>query len=83
MPWHIVIVDNPGSHKVADVREAIAARAATLRFLPPYSLHLNPIERVFAKLKTLLQQAELPTRERPWNKIASTLHRFPSAECQI
>jgi len=29
-------MDNLGSHKVAGVREAIQARGAELRYLPPY-----------------------------------------------
>jgi hypothetical protein len=33
-----VIVDNVSVHKVAGVREAIEARVAALRYLPPYSL---------------------------------------------
>ena len=33
----IVIMDNVSVHKVAGVREAIEARRATLRYLPPYS----------------------------------------------
>jgi len=33
----------------------IRAAGARLMFLPPYSPDLNPIEQVFAKLKTLLR----------------------------
>src|SRR4051812_612685 len=53
-PGDIVILDNLGSHKAAAVRNAIRAAGAHLLFLPPYSPDLNPIEQVFAKLKTLL-----------------------------
>jgi transposase len=41
-----------GSHKSAAVREAIEAAGATRWLLPPYSPDLDPIEQVFAKLKT-------------------------------
>jgi transposase len=51
------------SHKNADVRTATAARGATLLFLPPYSPDLNPIEMLFAKLKTLLRTAAEWTRD--------------------
>ncbi len=54
----IVILDNLGSHKGKSVREAIRAVGARLLFLPKYSPDLNPIEQVFAKLKTLLREAE-------------------------
>jgi transposase len=49
-PGDIVVLDNLGSHKGKVVREAIEAAGAELRFLPPYSPDLNPIEQVFAKL---------------------------------
>ena len=51
----VVIMDNLGSHKRPAVRKAIRAAGARLLFLPPYSPDLNPIEQVFAKLKTLLR----------------------------
>jgi len=56
-PGDIVIMDNLGSHKGHAVRRAIRPVGARLLFLPPYSPDLNPIEQVFAKLKTLLRKA--------------------------
>lgn len=56
-PGDVVIMDNLGSHKGKAVRQAIRAAGARLLFLPPYSPDLNPIEQVFAKLKTLLRKA--------------------------
>ena len=41
-PGDVVVLDNLNSHKVAGVREAIEARGATVRYLPPYSPDLNP-----------------------------------------
>ena len=49
----IVVMDNLSSHKLAGVKSAIEAAGAELRYLPPYSPDFNPIEQVFAKLKTL------------------------------
>jgi hypothetical protein len=48
----IVVLDNLGSHKGKAVRQAVRAAGAHLLFLPKYSPDLNPIEQVFAKLKT-------------------------------
>ena len=53
----IVVMDNLRSHKVASVKLAIDGAGAALRYLPPYSPDLNPIEQVFAKLKSLLRTA--------------------------
>ncbi len=49
----VVVMDNLSSHKVEGVREAIRAVGASILHLPPDSPDLNPIEQVFAKLKTL------------------------------
>lgn len=60
---HIVVMDNLGSHKVAGVRQAIEERGATLRYLPAYSPDFNPVEQVFAKMKSLLRRASKRTME--------------------
>jgi len=46
----IVVADNLSSHKSDQVREALEAAGATIRFLPPYSPDFNPIEKAFSKL---------------------------------
>jgi transposase len=81
-PGDIVILDNLGSHKGMAARDAIEAAGAELRFLPPYSPDLNPIEQVFAKLKTLLRRAAPRTRQTLWERIGSLLDHFPADECQ-
>ena len=40
-PGDIVALDNPASHKVVGMRQAIEAHGTALRFLPPYSPDLN------------------------------------------
>jgi transposase len=51
-PGDIVVMDNLSSLKVAGVRKAIEAVGAELRYLPPYSPDLNPIELAFSKFKS-------------------------------
>jgi transposase len=80
-PGDVVIMDNLGSHKGADVRKAIRAAGAKLLFLPPYSPDLNPIEQMFAKLKHLLRKAAERTVEDTWQRIGSLLDAFPPHEC--
>jgi transposase len=81
-PGDIVVLDNLGSHKGKATRKAIEAAGAELRFLPPYSPDLNPIEQVFTKLKTLLRRAAPRDRETLWRRIGTMLDRFTNAECQ-
>ena len=80
-PGDIVILDNLGSHKGQAVRAAIRAAGAKLFFLPPYSPDLNPIEQVFAKLKTLLRKADERSIDATWRRIGTLLDRFTAAEC--
>jgi transposase len=80
-PGDIVIIDNLGSHKGKAVRRAIRSAGAKLFFLPPYSPDLNPIEQVFAKLKTLLRKAAERTVEDTWKRIGALLQAFTSQEC--
>jgi len=77
----IVIMDNVSVHKVSGVREAIEARGAALRYLPPYSPDLNPIEKFFAKLKSNLRKAAARSLEGLWAAIGSCLTDFPAPEC--
>ncbi len=77
----VVIMDNLGSHKGQAVRRTIRAAGAKLFFLPRYSPDLNPIEQVFAKLKTLLRKADPRTTEQTWRRIGSLLDHFSAQEC--
>jgi transposase len=80
-PGDIVIIDNLGSHKGKAVRRLIRSVGAKLFFLPPYSPDLNPIEQVFAKLKTLLRKAAERTVEATWKRIGALLGCFTAQEC--
>jgi len=55
-PGDTVIIDNLSSHKGDEVREAIEAVGASVRFLPRYSPDFNPIEKAFSKLKSWLRR---------------------------
>ncbi len=80
-PGDIVVLDNLGSHKGKRARQAIKRAGAKMRFLPPYSPDFNPIERVFAKLKTLLRRAAPRNRHTLWQRIGTLLDCFSQAEC--
>jgi transposase len=77
----VVVMDNLAAHKVAGVREAVAAAGASILYLPPYSPDLNPIEQLFAKLKALLRQAASRTRDTLWASIGHLLATFSTTEC--
>jgi transposase len=81
-PGDIVVLDNLSSHKVVGVREAIEARGASVRHLPPYSPDLNPIEQTFSKLKAHLRKAAARSRETLWKTIGQVLDTITPTECQ-
>jgi len=55
-PGAVVVLDNLSAHKVAGVEQAIKAAGTGLRYLPPYSPDLNPIEQAWSKLKSHLRK---------------------------
>jgi len=78
----IVVMDNLSSHKGSKVRNLIEAAGAQLRYLPPYSPDLNPIENAFSKLKALLRKAAERTVDGLWTQIGCLLDRFRPDECK-
>ena len=76
-PGDIVIMDNLGSHK----GKAIRAAGARLFFLPKYSPDLNPIEQLFAKLKTWLRKAAGRSIDAICAALGKALDAIPSTEC--
>ena len=81
-PGDIVIMDNLSSHKGIRVKEMIEAAGASLRYLPPYSPDLNPIENAFAKLKAHLRKAAERTVDALWSTIGRLIHCFTPPECR-
>jgi transposase len=77
-----VVMDNLSSHKAAAVAELIAARGAKLRYLPPYSPDLNPIEKMWSKVKTLLRGAKARTAETLSQAVADALSAVTKSDVQ-
>lgn len=80
-PGDIVVMDNLGSHKTLAVRRAIRAAGAKLFFLPKYSPDLNPIEKLFSKLKHWLRKAQKRTEDALCDAIAEILPTVAPQEC--
>jgi transposase len=80
-PNDIVVMDNVAIHRVAGVAEAIEAAGATLRYLPPYSPDLNPIEMPFSKFKACLRKFAQRTVPGVRHAIRSFLSSLKGQEC--
>ena len=81
-PGDVVVLDNLAVHKQPEVRAAIEAAGAHLRFLPPYSPDFNPIEQAFAKLKALLRAARPRTFDQVVALVGVALPLFTPPECR-
>jgi transposase len=60
-PGDIVVMDNLAVHKSPEVAKLVQTAGAQVRFLPAYSPDLNPIEKMWSKIKALLRSAEART----------------------
>ena len=81
-PGDVVVLDNLAVHKQPEVRTAIEAAGAQIRFLPPYSPDFNPIEMAFAKLKAFMRAARPRTFDHVTALTAAALALFTPAECR-
>ena len=69
----IVVMDNLSPHKSQGILALIAQAGAEVLFLPAYSPDLNPIEKMWSKIKALLRSAEARTQEALVGAIGSAL----------
>jgi transposase len=79
-PGDIVILDNLSSHKHADALTLIEKAGATVKFLPAYSPDLNPIEKMWSKIKEFLRAAKARTREALEKAIANALNKVSARD---
>ena len=58
-PGDVVVMDNLRSHHVSDVKKVFDEADIRFLYLPPYSPDLNPIEKMWSKLKAILRKWKL------------------------
>lgn len=72
-PGDIVVMDNLAAHRSPKAQALIEAVGAELWFLPPYSPDLNPIEKMWSKVKAFLRRAKARTQAALDNAVAAAL----------
>ena len=72
----LVVMDNLGAHKSPATLELISAKGAEVLFLPAYSPDLNPIEKMWSKVKSSLRSAEARTPDELDAAIAAALEKI-------
>ena len=72
-PGDVVILDNLSPHKHEPTLALIRQAGAEILFLPAYSPDLNPIEKLWSKVKNYLRSVEARTETALLEAIASAL----------
>jgi transposase len=81
-PGDVVIFDNLSAHKDSDAANLIRAAGATALPLPAYSPDLNPIEKMWSKVKEFLRGAKARTFDTLLNAIAAALKTITAQDAQ-
>jgi transposase len=77
----VVVMDNLSSHKGPRVEKLIEAAGAELRYLPPYSPDMNPIEKAYSKLKAFLRKIAERTVSGLMNVLGACVEILEPTEC--
>ena len=78
----IVVMDNLTPHKNEETLALIESVGARVWFLPAYSPDLNPIEKMWSKVKQALRSMEPRTHEELLDSIAKALSRVSASDAR-
>ena len=80
-PGDIAVMDNMRSHHVKAVREILEAKGMKVLYLPPYSPDLNPIEKMWSKMKVSLRCWKIRSLYLPPEAIQKALSYVSPLDC--
>ena len=80
-PGDIVVMDNMRSHHVKAVREILEAKGMKVLYLPPYSPDLNPIEKMWSKMKSILRKWKIRCMDQLHDAISKALACVSQTDC--
>lgn len=81
-PGDVVMMDNLASHKAEGVAAAIESVGASVWYLPAYSPDLNPIEKLWSKVKAWLRRTAARTFDELVKATADALRHVDVDECR-
>jgi len=81
-PDQIVIMDNLSSHKDSRIKILIEAVGCELKYLPPYSPDLSPIEHSFSKIKSYLRRIGARSKETLFEGMRDVLRTISLQDCR-
>ena len=82
LPGDIVVMDNLSSHKGTEIETMIREVGAELWFLPPYSPDLNPIEKMWSKVKEILRSLKARCTEELYEAVRQALSQVTADDAQ-
>ena len=80
-PGDIVVMDNLRTHHIQAVGELLHGAGAEVLYLPPYSPDLNPIEKLWSKVKAILRKLRVRSLDALDDAIRSALNCVSADDC--
>ena len=77
----VLAMDNMKSHHAKAITRLLEQSGIRYLFLPPYSPDLNPIEKLWSKVKALLRKFKVRTLEILPNAIQNAFRAVTPADC--
>ncbi|MFN9417646.1 MAG: transposase [Pirellula sp.] len=77
----ILVMDNLSSHKNLSTLLKFESKGVEVRFLPPYSPDLNPIEKIFSKIKAILRRLAARTSQTLEKAISTAIKSITPLDC--
>ena len=78
----VIIMDNMRSHHAKVVKKLLDERKVAYLYLPPYSPDLNPIEKLWSKLKSILRSLKVRAFEMLPSAVAQAFRSISTEDCK-
>ena len=78
----VIVLDNLSAHKNKEIRDLTEAVGVQLWFLPPYSPDLNPIEKMWSKIKAILRMLKARTEQALIHAVAKALEAVTAKDAK-
>ena len=78
----VVVMDNLRAHKSSAAQQAIEEHGARVLFLPAYSPDLNPIEKMWSKVKQLLRGLKAWNDDELFTAIGQALDKVTASDAK-
>ena len=77
----VLVMDNMKSHHAKAVKNLLDSSGIRYIYLPPYSPDLNPIEKLWSKVKAFLRKFKARTLDALPNAIQNAFHAVTVSDC--